>query len=182
MKNLILTILSLATFFSLNAQKFGYVDTEYILTKVPEYKEALIEIDGLSIEHQKKIDKMFLQVDSMINALQLEEPLLTDHQKEKRQTKITVKQEDIKGYQTKIFGYEGEIWLKRQELIRPIQDDIYTSISKVAKKNKLQFVFDKAGDLVILYANPIHDYTDYVLEDLGLGDPKDTLEVDKFEK
>ncbi len=104
MKNLILTILSLATFFSLNAQKFGYVDTEYILTKVPEYKEALIEIDGLSIEHQKKIDKMFLQVDSMINALQLEEPLLTDHQKEKRQTKITGKQDGIQEYQTKNFG------------------------------------------------------------------------------
>ena len=122
---------------------------------------------------------MFLQVDSMVNALKLEEPLLTDDQKEKRQKAIDEKEAEIKDYQTKIFGYEGEIWLKRQELIRPIQDDIYTSISKVAKKYKLQFVFDKAGDLVILYANPVHDYTDYVLEDLGLGNPKDTLEVDK---
>ena len=161
------------------AQKFGYVDTEFILTKVPEYKEALIEIDQLSIEQQKKIDKMYLQVDSMVNALQLEEPLLTDHQKEKRQAKIDEKELKIKTFQTDIFGYEGEIWLKRQELIRPIQDDIYTSITKVAKKNKLSFVFDKAGDMVILYANPIHDYTDYVLEDLGYGDEKDTLEIDK---
>ncbi len=168
-------VTSLVTF----SQKFGYVDTDYILTKVPEYKAAILEIDQLSIEHQKKIDKMFLQVDSMVNALKLEEPLLTDDQKEKRQKAIDEKEAEIKDYQTKIFGYEGEIWLKRQELIRPIQDDIYTSISKVAKKYKLQFVFDKAGDLVILYANPVHDYTDYVLEDLGLGNPKDTLEVDK---
>jgi outer membrane protein len=161
------------------SQKFGYVDTEFILTKVPEYKEALMEIDQLSIEQQKKIDKMYLQVDSMVNALQLEEPLLTDHQKEKRQAKIDEKELKIKTFQTDVFGYEGEIWLKRQELIRPIQDDIYTSITKVAKKNKLSFVFDKAGDMVILYANPIHDYTDYVLEDLGYGDKKDTLEIDK---
>lgn len=178
MKPLVFGLL-LLTVQSLFSQKFGYVDTDYILTKVPAYKEAILEIDQLSIDHQMKIDKMFLQVDSMINALQLEEPLLTDDQKQKRQDAIDEKEIEIKDYQTKIFGYEGEIWLKRQELIRPIQDDIYTSISKVAKKYKLQFVFDKAGDLVILYANPVHDYTDYVLEDLGLGDPKDTLDIDK---
>jgi outer membrane protein len=179
MRNFILSSLLLLLAFSVSAQKFGYVDTDYILKKVPAYKEALVEIDGLSIEHQKKIDKMYLQVDSMVNAFQLEEPLLTDHQKEKRQTSIDEKENEIKMYQTDVFGYEGEIWLKRQELIRPIQDDIYTSIQKIAKKYKLSFVFDKAGDLVILYANPIHDYTDYVLEDLGYGDKKDTLEIDK---
>ena len=178
MRSLLLGLLLLAA-QGLFSQKFGYVDTDYILTKVPAYKEAILEIDQLSIDHQMKIDKMFLQVDSMVNALQLEEPLLTDDQKLKRQNAIDEKEKEIKDYQTKIFGYEGEIWLKRQELIRPIQDDIYTSISKVAKKYKLQFVFDKAGDLVILYANPVHDYTDYVLEDLGLGDPKDTLDIDK---
>jgi len=179
MKKLIVLVAVTLASLTVQAQKFGYVDTEYILTKVPAYKEALIEIDQLSILQQKKIDKMYLQVDSMVNALQLEEPLLTDHQKTKRQLQIDEKEAEIKKFQTDIFGYEGEVWLKRQELIRPIQDDIYTSITKVAKKNKLSFVFDKAGDMVILYANPIHDYTDYVLEDLGLGDDKDTLEIDK---
>ena len=179
MRNIVFGALIFLTALSVHAQKFGYVDTEFILTKIPAYKEALIEIDQLSVEQQKKIDKMYLQVDSMVNSFQLEEPLLTDHQKAKRQTKIDEKEVQIKKFQTDIFGYEGEIWLKRQELIRPIQDDIYTSISKVAKKNKLSFVFDKAGDMVILYANPIHDYTDYVLEDLGYGDKKDTLEIDK---
>ena len=179
MRKFTITLFVLLTALAVNAQKFGYVDTDFILKKIPAYKEALIEIDGLSIEQQKRIDKMYLQVDSMVNALQLEEPLLTDHQKKKRQTVITEKEEAIKKLQTDVFGYEGEIWLKRQDLIRPIQNDIYTSISKVAKKHKLSFVFDKAGDLMILYANPIHDYTDYVLEDLGFGDKKDTLEVDK---
>ncbi len=179
MRNLLITALALFTVFTVHAQKFGYVDTDFILKKIPAYKEALMEIDNLSIDQQKNIDKMYLQVDSMVNALQLEEPLLTDHQKQKRQALITVKEEEIKKLQTDVFGYDGEIWLKRQDLIAPIQNDIYTSITKVAKKHKLSFVFDKAGDLVILYANPIHDYTDYVLEDLGLGDKKDTLEVDK---
>ena len=179
MRKVLFIVFSLFICLTGNCQKFGYVDTEYILTKIPEYKEALIEIDQLSIEQQKKIDKMYLQVDSMVNAFQLEEPLLTDHQKGKRQIKIDEKEVEIKTFQTDIFGYEGEIWLKRQELIRPLQDDIYTSITKVAKKNKLSFVFDKAGDMVILYANPIHDYTDYVLEDLGYGDKKDILDIDK---
>ena len=162
-----------------SAQKFGYIDTDFILTKVPAYKEAILEIDQLSVEHQIKIDRMFLQVDSMLNAFKLEEPLLTDDQKKKRQIAIDEKETEIKKYQTNVFGYEGEIWLKRQDLIRPIQDEIYTSISKIAKKYKLQFVFDKAGDLVILYANPVHDYTDYVLEDMGFGNPKDRLDIDK---
>jgi outer membrane protein len=179
MKNFVFTFFVLLVSFSTSAQKFGYIDTDFILKKIPAYKEALVEIDGLSIDHQKKIDKMYFQVDSMVNALQLEEPLLTDHQKEKRQGAIDYKEIEIKKYQTEIFGFEGEIWLKRQELIAPIQNDIYTSIQKIAKKYKLSFVFDKAGDLVILYANPIHDYTDYVLEDLGYGDKKDTLEIDK---
>ncbi|MDB4835296.1 OmpH family outer membrane protein [Cyclobacteriaceae bacterium] len=182
MKVLFSFLIAFSITATIQAQKFGYVDTDYILTKVPEYKEAILEIDKLSIEHQKKIDLMFLQVDSMVNTFQLEEPLLTDDQKDKRQAAIDAKEKEIKKYQTDVFGYEGEIWLKRQDLITPIQNRIFTSITKVAKKHKLQMVFDKAGDLVILYANPVHDYTDYVLEDMGLGNPKDVLEVDKYNK
>jgi outer membrane protein len=170
-----LTIFSLLLF----SQKFGYVDTEHILLKMPGYKEAIIEIDNLSIEQQKKIDKKYVQVDSMLNALLLDEPLLTDDQKDKRQTIIDDKEKEIQTFQTKTFGYEGEIWLKRQELIKPIQDEIYTAVEKIAKKQKLHFIFDKAGDLLILYANPVHDYTDFVLEELGLGDTDDVLDVDK---
>ena len=164
------------------SQKFGYIDTEHILTKMPDYKEAILEIDNLSIEQQKKIDKMYYQVDSMLNALLLDEPLLTDDQKEKRQAKIDEREKEIQEFQTKTFGYEGEIWLKRQELIKPIQDEIYTAVEKVAKKQKLHFIFDKAGDLLILYANPVHDYTDFVLDELGLGDERDKAEVDKYNK
>ena len=75
---------------------------------------------------------------------------------------------EIKNYQQKVFGFEGLYFLKKKELIQPIQDVLFESIEKVAKKNRLQIIFDKSSEPVLLYTNPIHDYTDYVLEDLGV--------------
>lgn len=158
------------------AQKFGYVDTEYILKKVPEYKEAQKEIDKLSVEYQQEIEGMYHSLDSMFNAFRKEEVLLTEEMKEKKQNQIMLKEKEIKEYQKKIFGYEGLIFLKRQELIKPIQDKVFSSVKKVAQNHKLQVVFDKAGDLVMIYTNPTHDYTDYVLEVLGLGDKTDEID------
>ena len=87
--------------------------------------------------------------------------------KEKR-NKIDQEWDEIKNYQQKIFGLDGLFFLKKKELIKPIQDIIFESIERVAKKNRLQIVFDKSSEPILLYTNPIHDYTDYVLEDLGL--------------
>ena len=96
--------------------------------------------------------------------------------KEKRLEEIEVEEKKIKEYQKKIFGFEGLIFLKRQELIEPIQDKVYEVVKKVAKAHKLQIIFDKAGDLTMIYASPVHDYTDYVLESLNLGDKLDTVD------
>lgn len=172
-------ILLTIIFFGLlqaKAQKFGYVDSEFILSKIPEFAEAQKEIDKLSIKYQKEIIGMKKSIDSLENIFTKEEILYTEEMKRKKTAEIEKKTSDLSEYQNSIFGYEGRIFLKRQELIRPIQDQVFESVEKVAKKHKLQFVFDKAGDLTILYASATHDYTDFVLEDLGLADPVDIID------
>ena len=176
MKNLIISILFLvAGFFQANAQKWGYVDTEYILSKIPEYKEAQDEINELSLSWQQEIANMYKEIEGMYNKLQAEEVLLTKEMREERMAEIKAKEEEVKEYHKKVFGFEGLFFLKKKELIKPVQDRVFEAVEKVAKDNRLQMVFDKSGELVLIYTDPIHDYTDYVLEELGLGDQNDVI-------
>lgn len=176
MKKSILFIVGFILFSTSFAQKFGYIDSEFVLKQVPEYKQAQQEIDKLSINYQQQIEKKYLSLDSTFNAFRKEEILLTEEMKRQRQDDIMIKEKEIKEFQKKIFGYEGLIFYKRQELIQPIQEKVYTAVKKVAEKQNLQIVFDKSSDLVMIYTNPVHDYTDYVLEELKLGDKKDTID------
>jgi len=86
------------------------------------------------------------------------------------------KEAALREYQAKVFGFEGLFFLKKKELIKPVQDMVFEAVEKVARDHRLQIVFDKSGELVMIYTDPIHDYTDYVLEELGLGDPNDVIE------
>lgn len=156
-------------------QKFGYVDTDYILSKMPEYKEAQAEIDKISKGWQEEIQKKYKEIEGMYNAFKAEEVLLTKEMKEERLNEIHKKENEVKEYQKKIFGYEGLFFLKKKELVKPVQEKVFEAVQKVAKSKKLHFVFDKAGDMVMIYTDPIHDYTDYVLEELGLGDENDVI-------
>ncbi len=158
------------------AQKFGYIDSEKILTQMTEYKEAQQEIDRLAIKYQQEIEVKYNSLDSMKQAYQREELLLTKQMRDKRIAEISEKEAEIKTFQKKIFGFEGLIFLKRQELIKPIQQKIYDAVKKVAQRERLQIVFDKSSSLTMIYSNPVHDYTDYVLEELGLGDPDDKID------
>jgi outer membrane protein len=176
MKSYLIIATTLLLSFAGYSQKFGYVNTEQILSKLPEYKEAQKEIDRISVNYQKQIDQMYVSLDSMFNEFRRKEILLEKEQKKRMQDKIMAKEKEIKEFQKKIFGYEGEIFLKRQELIKPIQDKVYAAVEKVAKDQRLQVVFDKAGDLVMIYTEATHDYTDFVLEELGQGDKKDTID------
>lgn len=142
---------------------------------MPEYKDAQKELDKLSQGWQKDIETKKQEVDKLKEDFQAEEVLLTQDMKEERLALILEKEKELKEYQKKTFGFEGLIFLKRQELVKPVQDKLYEAVEKVAKAKRLQILFDKAGDLVMIYTNPIHDYTDYVLEELGLGDPNDTI-------
>ncbi len=157
------------------AQKFGYVDTEYILGQMPEYKEAQAEIDQLAQSWQEEIKQMYKSIEGMYNEYKAQEVLLTNEMKEKKLSEIRDKEEETKTYHNKVFGAEGLYFLKKKELIKPSMEKVYEAVEKVAKDKKLQIIFDKSGDLVMIYTNPIHDYTDYVLEELGLGDPNDVI-------
>lgn len=157
------------------SQKFGYVDTNFILSKMEEYKEAQTEIEKVSVQWQEEIQQMYIEIEQMYNEFKAEEVLLTNEMKAERMEAIKKKENEVKDYQKKVFGFEGLFFLKKQELMKPVQDKVFDSVEKVAKDNRLQIVFDKSGDLVMIYTDPIHDYTDYVLEDLGLGDDVDTI-------
>lgn len=175
-KFLIFSVLLVCINLNASAQKFGVVDTELILKKLPEFRDVQKEIDKISIEEQIKIEKMFASLDSLNHSYQRDEILMTEEMKVKRKKEIDKNHQEIKAYQRKIFGFEGLIFLKRQELIKPIQNKVFQAVEKVAKEHKLQFVFDKAADLSLIYSSPVHDYTDYVLEELEKGDPTDTID------
>lgn len=157
------------------AQKFGYIDSEFILGKMPEYAKAQAEIDQLSAAWQKEVEEMQKKTESLYAAYQVEQVLLTEEMKQERLAEIRKKETELKDYQKKVFGFGGLFFLKKQELIKPLQDKVFDAVDKVAKSNRLAVIFDKAGELVMIYTDPRHDYTDFVLEELGLGDPNDKI-------
>jgi len=151
------------------AQKFGWVDSEFVMEKMPDYAKAQTELNALSDTWQKEVEAQKKDLDKLYRNYQAEEVVLTEPMKKKRQDEILKKEQDIKSYQNKQFGYEGQLFKKRIELTKPVQDKVFEAIEKVAKKKQLAVVFDKSGDVTMLYTNPAHDYTEFVLEELGLG-------------
>ena len=158
-----------------NAQRFGYIDTDFILNKMPEYKKAQDEINQLSQAWEKEVQEMQKKIEGMYAALQAEQVLLTEEMKKERTDAIQKKEAELKEFQKKVFGFGGLFFLKKQELIKPIQDKVWDAVDKVCKENSLAIMFDKAGELVMIYTDPRHDYTDFVLDQLGLGDPNDKI-------
>ena len=150
-----------------SAQKFGYVDTDYILNSLPEYKAARDELDKLSTDWQKEIELKYAEIDKLYKAYQAEQILLTDDMKKKRETEIAAKENEAKDLQKAKFGVDGELFKKRMELIKPIQDKVYNAVKAVADKAGLAVIFDKNSDMSILYSNPKFDKSEAVLEHLG---------------
>jgi outer membrane protein len=181
-RSVLLLTLALLLSNGSNAQKFGYVDTDFILSKMPAYPKAQAELDKFSAKSQKEIEDLYAEIDKMEKAYQSEEILLTDEMKKEKLKAIADKKKEVQDMQNKTFGYEGLLFLKKKELVKPIQDEIYKAIEKVARAKQLMFIFDKASDITMIYTDPRHDYTDYVLEELGLGDKDDTIKKDDTSK
>jgi outer membrane protein len=150
------------------AQRFAYVDSDYILSQMPSYKSAQTQIDEQSKKWQEEIDNKFEAIDKLYKQYQAEKVLLTNDMQTKRENEIIEKEREAKKLQNDKFGYEGELFKKREELIKPIQDKVYEAINKVAKNNGLDFIFDKSGDMLMLVSNPKYDRSDEVLEELGV--------------
>jgi outer membrane protein len=142
---------------------------------MPDYKKAQDEINQLSQAWEKEVQDMSKKIEGMYSALEAEQVLLTEEMKKERMDAIAKKEADLKEYQKKVFGFGGLFFLKKQELVKPIQDKVWDAVDKVCKENSLAIMFDKAGELVMIYTDPRYDYTDFVLDQLGLGDPNDKI-------
>ena len=154
-----------------SAQKYAFVNTQYILDNIPDYKAAQQQLDQFSNQWQKEIEDKYAIIDKLYKAYQAEQILLTEEMKKKRQDEIMSKEKDVKDLQKQRFGYEGDLFKKKQELVKPIQDKIYNAIKKMATDQSYAVVFDKSSDLIMLYANPKYDKSDYILLQLGYKAP-----------
>lgn len=149
------------------AQRFVYVDTDYILEQIPEYKTAQEQLDKIADDWRAEIDRRYKEIDDMYKAFQAERVLLPEETRIQRQQEIEAKEKALQEYQKQKFGYNGELFQKKQELIKPIQDKIYNAIQKMATEKSYDFVFDKAGGLNMLFVNPRYDMSDKIIEALG---------------
>ena len=168
MKKIILTVSIVFAASTISfAQKIAYVDTEYILGQIPEYKSAQSELDKTSISWQKEIEAKYAEIDKMYKSYQAEQILLTEDMKKKREADIVAKEKDAKDLQKQRFGVDGELFKKRQELVKPIQDKVYNAVKTIAEKGTYSIIFDKSSDLTMLYTNPKLDKSSDVLELMG---------------
>ncbi|MFD3408795.1 OmpH family outer membrane protein [Aquirufa sp. HETE-83D] len=165
------------------AQKFGYVDTEFITSKMPEYAKVQQQIDQNTKTWLAEVDKKKKDVEKLEKEYKLEELLLTEDLKQQRLAAIQTKSKEAKSFENQVFGAEGELFKMKQAAYKSILDQISKAIEKVVRAKRLDFIFDKANDgLVLLYTNPIHDYSDYVLEELGLEIDPNLVEKTKKEE
>jgi outer membrane protein len=168
MKKALLALLFVTgAIFSAYAQKFAYVDSQYILSRIPDYKAAQDQLNQLSIQWQKEIEAKYSEIDQLYKAYKADEVLLTEEMKQKRQSEIEQKEQEVKDLQKQRFGVSGDLFKKRQELVKPLQDKIYDAVQKLAEREGLAIIFDKASDMTMLYSNPKYDKSDEVLKDMG---------------
>lgn len=181
---LLLTFLGILVFVSTSfAQKFGYVDTEFITSKMPEYAKVQQQIDQNTKTWLTEVEKKKEELEKLEKQFKLEELLLTEDLKQQRLAAIQTKSKEAKAFENQVFGAEGELFKLKQAAYKSILDQISKAIEKVVRAKRLDFIFDKANDgLVLLYTNPIHDYSDYVLEELGLELDPNLVEKAKKEE
>lgn len=152
---------------SVFAQKFAYVDSQYILEKIPEYTQAQEELNSISAQWQQEIEVMYGEIDKMYKDYQAEQVLLTEEMRKEKEDAIIQKEKKAKALQRQRFGPDGDLYKKRQELIRPIQDQIYTAVIQVAEEGKYDFIFDKSSDLIMLFSNEKYNKSNTVLDRMG---------------
>jgi outer membrane protein len=151
------------------AQKFAFVDMDYILSKMPTYTEAQKQLDKVSEGWQKDVEAKMKNIDEMYKQFQAEQVLMTEPMKQQKIKEIEAKEKDVKEFQKAKFGPNGELFKKRQELVKPIQDKIYNEISKYAVAKGYDFIFDRSSGPTMLYAGDRHNKSDDILSALGIS-------------
>ncbi len=165
-KKFVFLIFGLVFGLGLSGQRFGIVDSDYIMSQISDYGKAQQQLDQLSRTWESEIESLISEADALQKAFDAEKVLLTEEMKEQRQAEIKAKYEEAKTKQQLYFGVEGKLYTKRQELIKPIQDKIYNAVQDVARRRNLDVVFDKGSELITLYVSEKVDISDEVIEKL----------------
>lgn len=165
-------ILIFSIFFALAgngfSQRYAVIDSKYILNKLPEYKDAQQKLDQFSKMWQQEIDQKSADLDRMYKEYDAEKVMLSDELKKKREDEIYNKEKEVRDLQRKRFGYQGDLFKKREELIKPIQDKVYNAIQKLAAAKLYDFILDKSDGITVIFADPKLDKSDDILKELGV--------------
>lgn len=168
MKTFLFAILFSFAALAGNAQRYAIIDSKYILEKIPDYKEAQKKLDNFSDLWQKDLDQRQTALDKMYKDYDAEQVMLTDVLKKKREDELYNKEKELRDLQKKRFGFEGDLFKKRQELIKPIQDRVYNAVQKLAVEKLYDFILDKSEGITVIFADPKLDKSDDVLRYLGV--------------
>jgi outer membrane protein len=169
MKKILLIIMSFLGFpFSNHAQRWAVLDTKYILNKMPEYKDAQKLLDQTSELWQKEIDDKQATIDKMNKDFESEQVMLTDTLRKKREDQLFNMTKEVRDLQRRRFGFEGDLFKKRQELIKPVQDKVYNAIQKIAVNRLYDIILDKSEGITVIFSDPKLDISEEVLKQLGI--------------
>ena len=170
MKKTILSLVLLLSVVAVKAQqRYCFIDSRFILEKITDYKDAQTKLDNLSKTWQDEIDSKMAEVERMYKGYQAEKPMLSDEMRNRRQDEIVAREKEAKDLQKQRFGYEGDLFKKRQELVKPIQDKVYAAIQQFAEDKGYEFVFDKGSASGMLYADKRNDKTEDIKTMLKKG-------------
>lgn len=150
------------------AQRYAIIDSKYILGKLPEYTEATEKLNAFSQQAEKEIGQLQANLDRLYQQYDAERALLSPTLLKKREDELFLKEKEIKDLQRKVFGYEGDLFKKRQELIQPIQDKLYAAIQKIAAARQYDFILDKSEGITVIFSDPKLDKSEDVLKELGV--------------
>lgn len=167
-KNLLLLVVFFGLAMAVQAQRYAIIDTKYILSKVPEYRDADKKLQLIGEQWQKEIDDKQAQLDKMYKNYEAEQFMLTDELKKKREDELFVREKEVRDLQKRRFGYEGDLFKERQKLVKPIQDKVYNAVQKMAIAKSYDFVLDKSEGITIIFADPKLDKSEDVLRDMGI--------------
>ena len=169
MKTFLIAAISLMlTAFSANAQRYAIIDTKYVLDKIPEYKDANKRLEEMADAWQKEIDLQQADLDKMYRQLETEKVMLTPELLKKREDEIFNKEKQVRDLQRRRFGFEGDYFRKKQELVKPIQDKVYNAVQRLATERLYDFILDKSEGITVIFADPKLDKSDDVLKILGV--------------
>ncbi|MBI1341896.1 MAG: OmpH family outer membrane protein [Terrimonas sp.] len=169
MKKIVLAVCSLFLMTTASlSQRYAVIDTKYILDKMPEYSAAQKQLDDIAAGWQKEIDDKQAELDKMYREFDAEQVMLTDDLKKKREDQLFVKEKELRDLQRKRFGFEGDLFKKRQELVKPVQDKVYNAIQKLAVQRSYDFILDKSEGITVIFADPKLDKSEDILKELGV--------------